>query len=62
MTDIPQPARDVAAALGTRAARADAGLTACPYDPAGDDRQRVLANVWVRAYLAESPAAVSFDD
>lgn len=31
--------------------------SSCPYDPAGDARQRVLAGVWVRAFLHTQRAA-----
>ncbi|MGR6915417.1 hypothetical protein ACU635_14325 [[Actinomadura] parvosata] len=31
-------------------------ITGCPYDPAGDDRQRALALLWVRIYRRYRPA------
>ncbi|GAB2918646.1 hypothetical protein ACFMQL_20515 [Nonomuraea fastidiosa] len=31
-------------------------ITDCPYDPAGDARQRALALLWVRVYRRNRPA------
>ncbi|WP_162795825.1 hypothetical protein [Nonomuraea lactucae] len=31
-------------------------ITGCPYDPAGDDRQRALTLLWVRIYRRYRPA------
>jgi hypothetical protein len=38
-------------------------VTACPYDPAGDGRQHLLALIFVREYLRLRPSsAVDHDD
>lgn len=42
---------------GTFAARRQLDLKSCPYDPAGDARQRTLASTWMRAYLRTRPPA-----
>ncbi|RGC64993.1 hypothetical protein C5N14_30855 [Micromonospora sp. MW-13] len=52
MTATTQADRDRAARGGRLAARSGAGAGSCPYDANGDARQRQLALVYVRAYLA----------
>lgn len=44
-----------ARAAGAYAARRDRPITACPYDPAGDPRQKVLALAFVRGYRHKRP-------
>ncbi|GIG63636.1 hypothetical protein Lfu02_80080 [Longispora fulva] len=40
---------------GRFAGRRGLGLNKCPYNPAGDGRDRIVARRWVGAYLAEHP-------
>jgi hypothetical protein len=50
-----------AATTGARfAARRGAPVTNCPYDPAGDDRNRALALLWITVYRRYRPAAVDY--
>jgi hypothetical protein len=47
------------------AARRRIPASRCPFDPAGDARQKTLASAWMRAYLHRNPPAdgrVSYDD
>ncbi|MEV0619591.1 hypothetical protein AB0I81_40175 [Nonomuraea sp. NPDC050404] len=44
------------------AARRRAPMTSCPYTGRPDDASRALAQVWVRAYLAERPPAADAVD
>jgi hypothetical protein len=46
---------------GAFAARRGLDSKRCPYDPAGDARQRTLASAWMRAYLHTRPPAGSVD-
>ncbi len=41
--------------LGSYAAGRQLPATSCPFDPAGDARQRALASSWVRGYLHRRP-------
>jgi hypothetical protein len=54
--------RDRAVRAARFAAAAGLPVSACPYSPTGDARDKLLALVWVRTYLAASPgrAAVAY--
>ncbi|XTZ13905.1 Rmf/CrpP fold protein [Micromonospora echinospora] len=60
-TDLPpsQDQRDRAARHGRLAGRARRPATDCPYPPGGTPTEKVLAAVWIRAYLKANPEAAN---
>jgi hypothetical protein len=61
MTTIDPVETARAKAAGQYAARRRLPATACPYDPAGDARQKVLAASWVRGYLHTRPPSTDYN-
>lgn len=62
-TDAPMPTEaELRAATknGRFAGMRGMGTDKCPYQAAGDARQRILARTWLRAYRAWIPHMVNF--